>query len=54
VAAFGRSEQFQSGKINEYEWLLSARSGRSQGAVLGQYLPITVSLRSEHLPLVNS
>jgi hypothetical protein len=27
MSAFGRSGQFQSGKFNEYEWLLSARSG---------------------------
>jgi hypothetical protein len=27
VAAFGQSGQFQSGKFNEYEWLLSAKSG---------------------------
>jgi hypothetical protein len=27
VAAIGKSGQFQSGQFNEYEWLLSARSG---------------------------
>jgi hypothetical protein len=30
VAANGKSGQFQSGKFNEYEWLLSARSGRGE------------------------
>ncbi len=29
VAASGKSGQFQSGQINEYEWLLSATSGHS-------------------------
>jgi len=54
MSAFGRSGQFQSGKFNEYEWLLSAKSRRLQRQETETRRPplLKVTLKVELVPLM--